>query len=177
MNTTNVLRPPRAILFDLDGTLADTAPDLAAAINLLRTRRGLVLTPYEKLRAVASAGGRGLIGASFGLSPEDEGYPELLAEFLDNYQLAMAVDTSLFDGMTLLLEALHLNGLGWGIVTNKYARFTDALVRQIGLDEADCVISGDHHAFCQAAPGTSAGGSQATVAASPGLLVCWRRFA
>ena len=76
---------PRAVLFDLDGTLADTAPDLAAATNLLRTQRGLDPVPYERLRAVASAGGRGLLGAAFGILPEEEGYPELLEGFLSSF--------------------------------------------------------------------------------------------
>lgn len=143
MKNTVILPRPRAVLFDLDGTLADTAPDLAAATNRLRTARGLEPAPYERLRAVASAGGRGLLGAAFGISPEDENYPELLAEFLNNYQSALAVGSRLFDGIAPLLEALRTNGMGWGIVTNKFMRFTDPLVLQIGLHEADCVISGD----------------------------------
>ena len=134
---------PRAVLFDLDGTLADTAPDLAAATNMLRIERGLEPAPYEKLRAVASSGGRGLVGAAFGLTPDDEQFPELLTGFLNHYQRALAVDSRLFDGVPTLLQALRSHGLGWGIVTNKYMRFTDPLVPQIGLLDADCVISGD----------------------------------
>ena len=140
----NVLLPkPKAVLFDLDGTLADTAPDLAAAANLLRTERGLAPAPYEALRAVASAGGRGLIGAAFGLTPDDEGYPELLTAFLNNYQQAMVVESRLFEGMEALLTGVREHGMQWGIVTNKYRRFTDPLVPLIGLAHADCVISGD----------------------------------
>lgn len=134
---------PRAILFDLDGTLADTAPDLAAAVNLCRSTRGLAPTPYDQLRPVASAGARGLIGAAFGLQPSQDGYEELRVEFLDNYAAAIAVKSNLFDGITPLLEALRAKGFLWGIVTNKAARFTDALVPQIGLHHANCVISGD----------------------------------
>jgi 2-phosphoglycolate phosphatase len=137
------LTPPRAILFDLDGTLADTAPDLAAAVNLSRSKRGLAATPYELLRPVASAGARGLIGASFNLKPGDDGYEELRIEFLDNYAAAIAIKTSLFAGIAPLLETLRSTGYLWGIVTNKAARFTDALVPQIGLQHANCVISGD----------------------------------
>lgn len=137
------LPAPRAILFDLDGTLADTAPDLAGAMNRLRIARGLVPTPYEQLRPVASAGARGLIGAAFGLTPGDEGYEELRVGFLDNYASALSVDSRLFDGIPALLDGLRSRGIAWGIVTNKAARFTEPLVQQIGLDHAACVISGD----------------------------------
>lgn len=137
------LPKPRAILFDLDGTLADTAPDLAAAVNRLRSNRGLPLADYETLRIVASAGARGLIGAAFGIKPDDEGFDALRIEFLDNYTAAIAVQTTLFDGISELLDALTKRGLQWGIVTNKATRFTDLLVPQIGLHSAACVISGD----------------------------------
>lgn len=134
---------PRAILFDLDGTLADTAPDLAAAVNRLRTDRGLAPTDYAILRPTASAGARGMIGASFGLAPEDEGYDVLRDGFLDYYENAMAVHSTLFPGVGTLLAGLTDGGLAWGIVTNKAARFTDPLMPLIGLDHAGCVISGD----------------------------------
>ena len=152
MKNSTFLPHPRAVLFDLDGTLADTAPDLAAATNLLRTARGLEPKPYETLRAVASAGGRGLIGAAFGLFPEDADYPELLTGFLENYQAALAVHSTLFEGVATLLQSLRKQGIGWGIVTNKHARFTDPLVIQIGLREADCVISGDTTPFAKPHP-------------------------
>ncbi|MFD2366150.1 HAD family hydrolase [Pseudoduganella sp. GCM10020061] len=142
-----MIRPPfpapRAILFDLDGTLADTAPDLAAAVNLLRTTRGLEPTPYAILRPTASAGARGMIGAAFGLTPADEGYEALRLEWFDNYQNAMAVHSTLFDGIPELLKGIVDGGMAWGIVTNKPSRFTDPLVGMIGLDHAGCVISGD----------------------------------
>jgi len=134
---------PRAILFDLDGTLADTAPDLAAAVNLLRTVRGLEPTAYDILRPTASAGARGMIGASFGLTPDDAGYAELRDGFFSNYEAAMAVHSSLFDGIPALLDGIETAGLQWGIVTNKPKRFTDPLLPQIGLDHAACAISGD----------------------------------
>ena len=134
---------PRAVLFDLDGTLADTAPDLAAAMNAVRTGRGLSPTPYDILRPVASAGARGLIGASFGLKPNEEGYEELHIAFLDNYEAAIAVHTRLFDGIAALLSKLEACDIRWGVVTNKPARFTDKLVPLIGLGHAPCVISGD----------------------------------
>lgn len=137
------LRLPRAVLFDLDGTLADTAPDLAAAVNLMRSARGLDAVPYEQLRPVASAGARGLIGAAFGIGPDAPEFAAMRVEFLDNYAAAIAIHTSLFDGIRDMLDGLEQAGLQWGIVTNKPARFTDALVPLIGLGDAACVISGD----------------------------------
>src|SRR5690349_15658024 len=124
MTHTTQPRAPRAILFDLDGTLADTAPDLAAAVNLLRTERGLEPTPYALLRPTASAGARGMIGAAFGLTPADEGYEELRVRWFDHYQAAMAVHSSLFGGVLELLDGIMAAGMAWGIVTNKPARFT-----------------------------------------------------
>ncbi|MFC0135159.1 phosphoglycolate phosphatase [Massilia eurypsychrophila] len=141
--TATTLPAPRAILFDLDGTLADTAPDLAAAVNFLRTERGLAPTPYSVLRPTASAGARGMIGAAFGLSPADDGYEELRVQWFDRYQSAMAVHSTLFGGVPELLAAITAAGMAWGIVTNKPARFTDPLIPQIGLTHAGCIVSGD----------------------------------
>lgn len=146
------LPAPRALLFDLDGTLADTAPDLAAAVNLLRTTRGMMPTPYDLLRPVASAGARGLIGVAFGITPEDEGYDAMRVSFLDHYAAQIADNTTLFEGVTALLLHLQEQGLQWGIVTNKPARFTDALVPLIGLELAGCVISGDTTAHAKPHP-------------------------
>lgn len=143
MTSPALLSRPRAVLFDLDGTLADTAPDLAAAVNKLRTDRGLEPTPYPVLRPTASAGARGMIGAAFGLSPADEEYEALRLEWFDNYSAAIAVDSTLFGGVIELLEGLTDAGVAWGIVTNKPARFTDPLVPQIGLAHAGCIVSGD----------------------------------
>ena len=134
---------PRAVLFDLDGTLADTAPDLAAAVNYLRTQRGLEPAPYALLRPTASAGARGMIGAAFGLTPQDEGYDELRLQWFERYQAAMAVHSTLFGGVAELLDGIREAGMAWGIVTNKPARFTDPLVPQIGLAHAGCIVSGD----------------------------------
>ncbi len=134
---------PRGILFDLDGTLADTAPDLAAAVNRLRTERGLEPTPYALLRPTASAGARGMIGAAFGLTPLDPGYEELRLQWFDYYQADMARHSTLFGGVPELLSGISAAGMAWGIVTNKPARFTDPLLPQIGLAHAGCVVSGD----------------------------------
>jgi 2-phosphoglycolate phosphatase len=143
---------PRAVLFDLDGTLADTAPDLAAAVNWLRTERGLAETPYEVLRPTASAGARGMIGAAFGLAPGDDGYEELRLAWFDRYQTAMSAHTTLFDGINELLDGIEQAGMAWGIVTNKPSRFTDPLVPQIALAHAGCIVSGDTTAFAKPHP-------------------------
>ena len=143
MTFSSALPAPRAVLFDLDGTLADTAPDLAAAVNWMRAERGLEPTPYALLRPTASAGARGMIGAAFGLAPGDEGYEELRVQWFERYQSNMAVHSTLFDGVSDLLDGLRAAGMAWGIVTNKPARFTDPLVPLIGLAHAGCVISGD----------------------------------
>jgi 2-phosphoglycolate phosphatase len=134
---------PRAVLFDLDGTLADTAPDLAAAANKLRTDRGLDAIPYERLRPVASHGARGLVGVAFGLAPGEPGFEELRTEFLANYESALVVHSRLFDGVPELLEQLRERGIAWGVVTNKHDRYTQPLIPLIGLGHAACVIAGD----------------------------------
>jgi phosphoglycolate phosphatase len=132
---------PRAVLFDLDGTLADTAPDLAAAVNLMRTQRGLAPTPYEQLRPLASAGARGLIGIALNKTPADAEYDALRAEFLDNYAAHIADQSSLFHEVPELLQQLEQQQILWGIVTNKPALYTDALIPFIGLAHASCIVS------------------------------------
>ena len=102
-----ILTPPLAILFDLDGTLADTAPDLAGAVNRLRITRGLAAIDYALLRPVASAGARGLIGVAFGITPQDAAYPELRDEFLHNYETEIAAHSRLFNGIAELLSGLQ----------------------------------------------------------------------
>ncbi|MBC7489611.1 MAG: HAD-IA family hydrolase [Glaciimonas sp.] len=146
------LPTPRAILFDLDGTLADTAPDLAAAINYIQRERGLPITPYYTLRPFASAGAYGLISIAFGLKPGDDEYEALRIAFLDNYAAALVIKSSLFEGVPALLQDLDQRRLTWGIVTNKAARFTDLLVPQIGLEKAGCIISGDTTAHTKPHP-------------------------
>ncbi len=152
MSSHVVMPAPRAVLFDLDGTLADTAPDLAAAVNWLRTERGLEPTPYAILRPTASAGARGMIGAAFGLAPGDEGYEELRLQWFDRYQDNMAVESTLFEGVDALLQGILDAGMAWGVVTNKPARFTDPLIPQIRLDHAGCIVSGDTMPFAKPHP-------------------------
>lgn len=143
---------PHAILFDLDGTLADTGPDLAAAINLVRAERGLEPVPYEKLRPVASAGAHGMIGAAFGMAPEDPEYPAIREKFIENYTASIAEQTVLFDGVPQLLAALDEQAIPWGIVTNKVADLINRLVPQLDLDHARCVITGDTTPFSKPHP-------------------------
>ncbi len=146
------LPAPKAVLFDLDGTLADTAPDLAYAVNKMRADRGLDLTPFELLRPVASAGARGLIGVAFGLTPADERFDAMRTEFLANYAAHIADSTTLFDGIGELLKTIEGAGLRWGVVTNKPGRYTDALLPLIGLSHGACSISGDTTAHAKPHP-------------------------
>ena len=132
----------RAVLFDLDGTLADTAPDLAAALNRLRAAHGLAPMPVERLRPFASAGARGLVHAGFGAKPGDAEYDALREAFLDLYAEDPCSNTRLFPGMAELLEEIGRRALAWGIVTNKATRFTERIVAALGL-APDCVACGD----------------------------------
>jgi phosphoglycolate phosphatase len=133
-----------AVFFDLDGTLADTAPDLGAALNNLREEEGLAALPAEKMRAHVSAGSRGLLGVGFGLVPADPAYPDLQRRFLEYYEHHICVGTTLFPGMKDLLDALDELGIGWGIVTNKPDRYTVPLIERLGLGQrAVAVVSGD----------------------------------
>jgi phosphoglycolate phosphatase len=132
------------VLFDLDGTLADTAPDLAGAVNRMLKARGRDPLPLADLRPVASHGARGLLGRAFGVAPIDAGFEALRQEFFREYEGALCVESSLFPLMNEALTELESRGVRWGIVTNKVARFTEPLVRALGLHErAACVVSGD----------------------------------
>jgi phosphoglycolate phosphatase len=134
----------RAVLFDLDGTLADTAADLAAAVNKMRRVRGLDLVALDKLRPLASAGARGLIGGAFGKTPDDAGFTALREEFLANYAADICIETTLFPGIPEVLDELASRGVPWGIVTNKAQRLTTPLADQLGLTSiAGCIVCGD----------------------------------
>jgi phosphoglycolate phosphatase len=134
----------RAVLFDLDGTFADTAPDLGRALNRLRVEQGLEPLPIAIMRAHASSGARGLLKAGFGLTPESEGYDALRDRFLELYAQNLCVDTRLFDGIPELLSTLEARPLPWGIVTNKARRFTEPLLRTLAIGHrAACIVSGD----------------------------------
>lgn len=141
------------VLFDLDGTLADTAPDLAATANAMRASRGLDALPFESLRPLASHGARGLLGRALGTAPTDPDYEALRQEFFARYEAALCVHTRLFDGIDALLASLESSGRRWGIVTNKIARFTEPLVRALDLERrAACVVSGDTTAHAKPHP-------------------------
>ena len=134
----------RAVLFDLDGTLADSAPDLAAALNRLRHDRGLPPVPVASMRPYASSGARGLLGAGMGIAPNHPEYPELRERFLAYYEAGLAEQTALFPGIAELLAALEQRALRWGIVTNKFARFTHKVVKALGLStRVGVVVAGD----------------------------------
>jgi len=132
------------VLFDLDGTLADTAPDLAAAANRQRAQRGLEPLPVEQLRPMASHGARGLVGQALSLAPGDANYEAARLEFLAYYEQSLCVHTRLFAGMAETLDRLEAQGRRWGVVTNKASRFTAPLMEQLGLHRrAAAVVSGD----------------------------------
>ena len=132
------------MLFDLDGTLADTAPDLARALNRVRAAHRLSPMPVAVTRPYTSSGARGLLKIGFGLEPEDERYEALKLQFLDFYAAGICIDTRLFDGMAELLAQLDQNRVPWGVVTNKAERFTFPLLQGLHLDErAACVVGGD----------------------------------
>lgn len=146
-------RGRRAMLFDLDGTLADTAPDLAAAANRMRALRGLAPVPLELLRPVASHGARGLLRVAFEKTPEHTDYNAMRDEFLSCYEAALAVHSRLFDGMPEVLDALERRGIAWGIVTNKAMRFTDPLATLLGLSpRAGAIVGGDTTPFSKPDP-------------------------
>jgi phosphoglycolate phosphatase len=136
--------PVSAVLFDLDGTLADTAEDLTGALNRVRGDHGLPPVMVAQLRGHASSGARGLIGAGMGVAPDDPRYRDLRDAFLAYYADGLAITTRLFDGIAPLLAALEARGIRWGVVTNKAERFTVPVVAALGLAErAAVVVSGD----------------------------------
>ena len=136
--------PVDAVLFDLDGTLADTAGDLVLALNRLRADRRLPPVPLADLRAHASSGARGLLGAGMGITPESAEYEELREAFLAHYSACLVETTVLFNGVAELLDALEQRRMPWGIVTNKFSRFTGPVVSALALaDRASTVVSGD----------------------------------
>ena len=142
-----------AVLFDLDGTLIDSAPDLGAAADQMRTERGLPSLPLERYRPMAGAGARGMLGVAFGLTPEAPEFAALREEFFVNYESRMLRNTQVFDGVAELVEALRARGLPWGVVTNKSVRFTAPLTRAMPLFEsARAIVSGDTTPYAKPHP-------------------------
>lgn len=134
----------QAVLFDLDGTLVDTAPDLAYALNLQRERHGLPFLPEATIRPYASHGSRGLLEIGFGLLPDHAEFEQMRTEYLELYTQVMTRQPQLFDGMAEVLQEIEQRGLRWGIVTNKPRRFTLPMITHMALDSrAGAVISGD----------------------------------
>ena len=134
----------QAILFDLDGTLVDTAPDLGLALNLLRAHHGLPPLPAEEIRPHASHGARGLLKIGFGLDVGHAGFETYRSDFLQLYAENLCRESRPFEGIPELLDALEARRVPWGVVTNKPARFTEPLLSLLGLaDRAATVVSGD----------------------------------
>ena len=134
----------QAVLFDLDGTLIDSAPDLGAAADKMRTNRGLPSLPLERYRAMAGAGARGMLGIAFGMEPDHPDYGAMREEFFCTYEGCMTERTRAFDGIHELIEALVARPLPWGVVTNKSMRFAGPLTRAMPLfATAGAVVGGD----------------------------------
>ena len=143
----------RAVLFDLDGTLIDSAPDLGAAADKMRTDRGLPSLPAQRYRPMAGAGARGLLAEAFGITPEHADFAQMREEFFQNYAARLTQHTTVFAGVPELIAQLQARQLPWGVVTNKIARFTDPLVQALPLFEsAATVVSGDTTAHAKPHP-------------------------
>ena len=134
----------KAVLFDLDGTFADTAPDLAAALNHVRTLHDMPPLALPSVRPYATLGAAGLLRLGFGITPEAAEFAALRTTLLEYYAAHLCVHTTLFPGMAQLLETLEQRGIQWGIVTNKPERFTLPLMQALGYAQrAACLVSGD----------------------------------
>ena len=134
----------KAVLFDLDGTLADTAPDLAFALNSVMQSQGLSPLPYAAIRSAASHGIAALLKIGFGITPDAPEFEGLRQQSLDIYAANIARETRLFDGMETVLQHLESNNIPWGIVTNKPAFLTDPLAEKLGLtSRTPCIVSAD----------------------------------
>jgi phosphoglycolate phosphatase len=131
-----------AVLFDLDGTLVDTAPDMARTVNQMRTRRGLAAVPAELVRPQVSNGARGMIIAAFGITTEHPDFQAMREEFLELYAGNLCIDSRLFDGMEELLTQLESSGIAWGVVTNKFERLARPLIEALDLGSRSAVVVG-----------------------------------
>ena len=141
----------RAVLFDLDGTLVDSAPDLAGTANDMRAERGLPALPLAQLRRHCGSGARGMLGEGLAIAPGDPGYPEMRLEFLQRYGQRLLRHSAVFDGVAELLESLDQAALPWGIVTNKSCVLAQALVDGLGLAPL-VLVGGDSTPFTKPHP-------------------------
>ncbi len=133
-----------AVFFDLDGTLVDTAPDLAYALNQVLLEHDSPELPLEIIRPVASDGSPGLIKLAFGITPDDPHYVAIQARFIDLYRHHINRESKLFDGMEHILQSIEKAGSKWGVITNKPAFLTDPLMQALNLQHrASCIVSGD----------------------------------
>ncbi len=138
------MSPIKTVLFDLDGTLADTAPDLAFALNSVLQEQGREPLPYENIRPVVSHGGIALIKHGFAIDESHADFPALRQRLLDIYRANITRETTLFSGMAELIEQLEQRGLNWGVVTNKPEWLTEPLLEELGVRQrAATVVSGD----------------------------------
>ena len=134
----------KAVLFDLDGTLADTAPDLGFALNCMRRTRGLPPLPLSSTRPVTSLGARGLLNVGFGMAPDHSDYAAMRKEFLRLYESNICRETRLFPGIPELLDALEARQVCWGVVTNKAEQLARLLLEELRLtSRCACIIGGD----------------------------------
>ncbi len=132
------------VLFDLDGTLVDTAVDLANALNVVRQHKGLEVLPLDVIKPTVSLGGNAMINLAFGLKEYDEGFEEIRDAFLRHYSENIAIHSRLFDGMETVLNHIEDKNIPWGIVTNKSKWLTNPLVTELELDKrTKCIVSGD----------------------------------
>jgi len=142
--STDAYGSPRCLLFDLDGTLVDTAPDLAATLNALRAEHGQAPLPFDSIRPHVSHGARAMVRVGFAIDEDDARFAALRDRFLALYRERLMTNSRLFDGMDAVLAALENRGVKWGIVTNKPAWLTEPLLAGLGLAaRAACIISGD----------------------------------
>jgi len=137
-----VKRPPRAVLFDLDGTLVDTAPDLGHAANLVRAEAGMIALPIAEYRPVASAGARGLLQVAFGIDPEHADYAAKRESFLQHYRKHLSRESRLFPGIEQALGAFERGAIAWGVVTNKPQWLTEPLMQDLNLASRAAVTVG-----------------------------------
>ena len=130
----------RAVLFDMDGTLLDTAPDFIAICQAMLAERGLPPVPDKLIRDEVSGGAKAMVAATFAMSPDAEGFEALRLEFLERYQRDCAVHSKLFDGMAELLADIEKANLIWGVVTNKPVRFAQPIMDQLGLSQRSALL-------------------------------------